>query len=210
MPLIYRTTGMKVCAVLGILLLAAGCTAPEAPPRAKAADPVKILHFYGNQAQLPKGETLTLCYGTEGADKVAISPEVDGVGPALNRCVADKPTADTTYTLKANGPGGEATATFAVKIGPPAPMTARGPSRQMITSFNVLTAGKVAPGAPAQLCYTTDGATAVSLAPPAGQNLAPGKNVCFAVKPQKTTNYILTANAADGAVDRMQVTVAVQ
>lgn len=170
----------------------------------------RITHFYGNQAVVPKGESLTLCYGTDNVESLTLRPSKDGdLRPSFNRCVSETPAGDTTYTLTAKGPGGETSATFSVRTGPATPAAA--PSgRQLIQNFVVLGTTPVSPGGRVQLCYTTAGATAVSVQPAAGAGLSPGKNHCFAITPSKTTNYVLTATASDGAVDRMQVTVAVQ
>lgn len=195
---------MKI--LVWVLLAAlAGCggKAPEAK-KAAAPAPPKIKHFYGNATTVAKGESLTICYGTENVDSVKMEPYDDELKPSFNRCVAHAPVKDTTYVLTAKGPGGETTATFSVKVG-----AAAAKAKEMIQSFQSLGAGKPA-GAPVQLCYSTEGATAVSMRPAVGEKLEPGKNRCFVVKPEKTTTYILTATAADGATDRMQVTVAVQ
>jgi hypothetical protein len=61
-----------------------------------------------------------LCYGVAMAESVRIEPAVEGVGPALSRCVETKPIRKTTtYTLRAAGKNGaEATSTVAVAVVP--------------------------------------------------------------------------------------------
>lgn len=189
--------------VLAAVLVGCGGKAPEAKKAAAPAAPT-IKHFYGNATTVAKGDSLTICYGTENVDSVKMEPYDDDLKPSFNRCVAHTPTKDTTYVMTAKGPGGETTASFSVKVGPPAAKP-----REMIQQFYSVAAGKPA-GVPVQMCFSTEGATGVSLAPAAAGKLEPGKNRCFMVKPEKTTTYVLTATAADGAVDRMQVTVAVQ
>jgi hypothetical protein len=122
--------------------------------------------------------------------------------------VAERVVEDTTYTLTAKGPGGETSATFTVKVGKAAAAVSK--ERVMIQSFLRLGDRPVTAGEPVQLCYSTDGAATVSVRPKGEGELGVGKNVCFLVKPEKTTTYVLTAKAEDGAVDRMQVTVPVQ
>ena len=80
----------------------------------------------------------------------------------------------------------------------------------LIQNFQILGNMPVAPGARVQLCYSTDEANAVSVLPQVQASLSGGRNRCFVVTPPKTTTYVLTATAPGGAVDRMQVTVAVQ
>jgi hypothetical protein len=192
--------------LLALFTLLTACSEkPVEKPKESSPRLPKITHFYGNAASVPKGESLTLCYGTENIDSVTITPSDDkDLRPALNRCIAHRPTKDTTYVMTAKGPGGETTASFSVRIGAAAPS---GKERVLIQSFLSLGAGPFNAGARVQLCYTTDGATAVSVQPAAPAKLAPGTNQCFVVSPDKTTTYVLSATAADGASDRMQVTV---
>lgn len=198
--------GMRTIPFLLAALLAACGEKAAVKPKAEAPRLPVIKHFYGNEAVVPKGGSLTLCYGTENVDSLTLTPYDDGeLRPSFNRCVAHAPQGDTTYVLRAKGPGGETTASFSVKVGKPAPK-----DKIMIQSFSVVGNTPVAPGARVQLCYTTDGANTVSLRPPAATKLEPGKNHCFIVTPDKSTNYVLTATAVDGAVDRMQVSVPVQ
>ena len=195
---------MRFCLFALVALLTA-CAEKPAPKTKEAPRLPKITHFYGNAAAVPKGESLTICYGTENVDSLTITPSDDhDLRPALNRCIAHKPTQDTTYTMTAKGPGGETTATFSVRIGPSAPK-----ERVLIQSFLFLGSGPFNAGARIQLCYTTDGASAVSLQPPVQARLGVGLNQCFSVSPGKTTTYVLTAKADDGGIDRMQVTVPV-
>ena len=186
-------------------LIGCGEKAPVTPKKSAPQLP-RITHFYGNEAVVPKGGSLTLCYGTENVDKLTLQPYDEGeLRPSFNRCVAHAPASDTTYTLTASGPGGSTTATFSVRVGAPA---AR--EKTLIQSFVVLGNTPVAPDGRVQLCYTTAGATSVSVEPTVPAKLAVGRNRCFPVTPEKTTAYVLTARSADGGVDRMQVTVAVQ
>ncbi|MBM3755899.1 MAG: hypothetical protein FJW38_18180 [Acidobacteria bacterium] len=186
-----------------VFLLFIGCEKKADPTRAvETPKPTKITHFYGNAVSLPRGETLTLCYGTENAATVSITPPIETeLRPSLNRCIGDTPAKDTTYTLKAGGPGGDVSQTFQVKIGPP--------PKPLITNFQ-LQGDFVRPrGSKVQFCYAVDFAAAVSLSPPAAQPLKAGTH-CFEVVVEKTTTYILTATAPDGTVDRVQNTVTLQ
>jgi hypothetical protein len=191
---------------VGILAVLAACADRPAARIADAPRLPKILRFYGNATTVPKGESVTLCYGTENVDTVTLTPYgEDGIGPSFNRCVAHTPTADTTYVLTAKGPGGETSASFSVRVGAPKPKV-----KELIKNFQILGDLPVPPGKRVQLCYTTAGAEAISIQPPVKDKLTPGANRCFVVTPDKTTTYILSATATDAGVDRMQVTVTVQ
>ena len=196
--------------LLPLLLASCGQKSPEAGKEtAKTAPKLpRITHFYANAAAVPKGGSVTLCYGTEDVDSVTLSPSAEpDLRPSFNRCVSETVQKDTVFTLKVRGSGGETEAKVTVKIGASAPPEAG--ERMMIDSFVVVGNTPVAPGAPVQLCFTTHGATSVSVLPSAGADLQPGRNQCFTVRPSRSTNYVLTARAGDGAVDRMQVSVPV-
>lgn len=186
-----------------VFILFIGCEKKADKPRAvETPKPTKITHFYGNAVSMARGETLTLCYGTDGAATVSITPPIEKeLKPSLNRCISDTPTKDTTYTLKAGGPGGDVAESFQVKIGPP--------PKPLITNFQ-LQGDFVRPsGSKVQFCYAVDPAATVSLSPPVTQPLKSGAQ-CFDTIVEKTTTFILTATAPDGTVDRVQNTVTVQ
>ena len=78
---------------------------------------LKILMFYANPPVVGRGEKTLLCYGVSNATAVRIEPNVEGVGPAISRCVEAHPRADTTYTLTAEGAdASEETGTVAVRV----------------------------------------------------------------------------------------------
>jgi hypothetical protein len=199
--------------LLPSLLLTAACTAPKKPATpAPPPQPPKITHFYSNTNPVPPGESATVCYGTEEATEVTLSPYPDSLKPSMNRCIALTPTRPTTYTLTAKGPGGQTTSTLSLALGgaptPPAP--ASSPTTPLITSFQSIGGGVVPLGKPVNFCYSTRPETvSVSLTPPAPGPLRPGQNQCFTATPNKTTTYILTARDSAGSTDRMQVTVTI-
>ncbi|HEU0122614.1 MAG TPA: hypothetical protein VFQ91_18925 [Bryobacteraceae bacterium] len=201
---------MKVYLCGLVIFLAACAGKPEAPPK-KAPPLPKITHFYGNQPVVPKGASLTLCYGTENVDSLTLTPYDEGdIRPSFNRCVSHTPMQDTTYKLTATGPGGETSASFSVRVGAPEPKAAAGKERVLIQNFVVVGNLPVQPNSRVQLCYTTEGANSLSMQPPAAGKLEPGNNQCTIVTPARSTDYILTAKAPDGSVDRMKVSVPVQ
>src|ERR1035438_1682905 len=52
---------------------------------------VKILQFYAREGNLTEGSPTVLCYGVLNARAVRIDPPVEGVSPALSRCVEIAP-----------------------------------------------------------------------------------------------------------------------
>ena len=77
---------------------------------------LKIVTFYA--VHEPGGPT-NLCYGVTGAKTVRMEPPVDGVWPALTRCVQVLPKKDTKYKLIADDEAGhEVTQSVTVHIRP--------------------------------------------------------------------------------------------
>lgn len=196
-----------------LVLLSAACSTPEKPAStAPPSKPPKITHFYTTTNPVPKGESATVCYGTEDATEVALAPYNDTLKPSMNRCIAVTPSGPTTYTLTAKGPGGETSSALELTVGgaptPKSTPVAAGPT--LITSFQSIGGGRVTPGKPVQFCYSTRPETvSVFSTPDTSAALKPGQNQCFVANITKTTTYILTARDAAGGTDRMQVTVTV-
>ena len=182
--------------IWGLAALLAGCGEKAAvKPKAAAPKAPRITQFYATETAVPKGGSVTLCYGTEDVETLTLRPSEGGeLRPALTRCVSEPVKGDTTFTLTAKGPGGETRATFTVRAG-----GAAAKDRTLIQSFALV--------GTRQLCYSTEGASTVRVQPDVGVVLAAGKNQCFIVAPEKPTEYVLTATAPDGGVDRMQVRV---
>lgn len=67
---------------------------------------LKILTLYPNPPVLARGEKGLLCYGVASAETVRIEPPVEGVGPALSRCVEIRLQRNTTFTLTATDASG--------------------------------------------------------------------------------------------------------
>jgi hypothetical protein len=68
---------------------------------------LKVLMFYANPAQVNAGGKTLLCYGVANAASVRIDPPVEGVSPALSRCVEVRPATAMEYTLTATGRSGQ-------------------------------------------------------------------------------------------------------
>ena len=83
--------------------------------RVYGGDAVRILQYYAREGVLKRGESTLLCYGVLNAATVRIEPPLDGVYPAMNRCLEISPSQTTSYTLTAEGPKGPP-ATASLKV----------------------------------------------------------------------------------------------
>jgi hypothetical protein len=183
----------------------AGCSsAPTTAPAAGVAGPesraVRITQFYTTSPKLARGEKALLCYGTDDARKVWLSPPRQELSPALAQCVEVSPAATTTYTLTAEGDGGQAAKLdLTVTVGPP---------RARIVAVTVSTL-EVARGQAVSLCYEVENATQVRIDPIAfGRGASP--KACTSDYPLRTTTYVVTATGAGGDRDQERVTVRVK
>jgi hypothetical protein len=73
------------------------------PPVGGPRGPVRILRFYATSGTIALGDKAQLCYGVENAKAVRISPSIDPVVPATNRCLEIVPDHTTHYTILAVG-----------------------------------------------------------------------------------------------------------
>ncbi len=121
-------------AVLTLVLVAmalgsSGCAkkvAPPPPPPAPAPPsppppppPVPTITLSASPSTVEKGQSATLSWSTTNATGVTIDGSVGTVEPAGSRSVS--PTASTTYSAKATGPGGTAAAETRVTVTEPPP-----------------------------------------------------------------------------------------
>ena len=86
-------------------------------PVGTARPPVRILQFYASVGMVTAGQRALLCYGVENARTVTISPSIDGVYPALSRCIEILPQHTTHYMIMAEGYDGHvATQSFTLPV----------------------------------------------------------------------------------------------
>jgi hypothetical protein len=207
---------MRVCHVVPLVLLLAGCGQAPPTPRSNtevsktAAAPVKILRFYAGSSQVGRGESLKLCYGVENAGSVRIEPPVEQLKPRYNRCIDVTPERTTTYRLVAEGLDG-GTASESVTVEVVAASQARPAVAESTRLFTTIfmSAAEVKSGQSATLCYGAPEAASVSIEP-AVQELKPGNRFCFMVTPSQTTTYVLTAQSKDGRRETERLTVKVR
>jgi hypothetical protein len=73
------------------------------PPVGGPHGAVRILRFYATTGSLMRGDKAQLCYGVANAKSVRISPSLEPVPPAANRCLDIVPERTTHYTILAEG-----------------------------------------------------------------------------------------------------------
>jgi hypothetical protein len=192
---------------VAVALLGAGCGSPPVPQKAlaPAGDPVKITAFYPRDVQVTEGGTTLLCYGVSNARTARIDPPVDGVSPALSRCVEIRPKGATKYTLTAEGSDGKAVSqSVTVRVGIDAAALPR------ISSFQMDGAKKDYSGKMVfTLRFADQNAEEVSIDPPVFPTLYGAPSGQFSVAPDKTTTYTLSAKGKNGHVAQKQLTVEV-
>jgi len=165
---------------------------------------VKILQFYAREGNLIQGSPTVLCYGVLNAKSVRIVPEVEGVSPALSRCVEVSPTKDTEYTLTAEGnDGGSAKESFLLKV------SADESTLPRISYFRVSN-HKVEGGRHIfTLTFADRNGDEISVDPPVFPTLHGAPNGQFSVSPEKTTTYTLTVSGKFGHKAQKTLTVEV-
>lgn len=164
---------------------------------------LRILQFYARDAEIVEGSSTVLCYGVLNARSVRITPPVDDVSPALNRCLEVSPEADTRYTFTAEGADGRTQSeSLLLRVKPD---TATYPK---ITSFRVAQQ-RVDAGRPVFLLAFSDvNGQEISIDPAIFPTLHGAPNGQFWVAPQATTTYTLTVTGTKGRKTTRQLTVA--
>jgi hypothetical protein len=171
--------------------------------RATEADRVQILQFYARDSVLTEGGKTVLCYGVSNARSVRIDPPVEGVGPALSRCVEVRPKRETLYTLIAEGSDGRTVSqAVTVRIGSDPAVLPK------ITAFQIVSCVKDYEGKPVfSLGFGAQNGELVSIDPPVFAPLHGSTSGQFGVRPEKTTTYTLSVAGKNGHVARKQLTV---
>jgi len=164
----------------------AGCT--QKTPTLKQVPPPTISSFSASPASITNGSTTTLTWATSNATGIAITPGTFASTSAGGTVVLS-PTATTTYTLTATNTTASVTATVVV--------TVNQPSKPTISSFTA-SPTSIALGGISTLSWATSGATTINIAP--GNLASTSASGSVNVSPETTTNYVLTATNAAGAV----------
>ncbi|HVN93178.1 MAG TPA: hypothetical protein VMT38_05765 [Terracidiphilus sp.] len=154
----------------------------------KQVPPPTISSFSASPASITNGSTTTLTWATSNATGIAITPGTFASTSAGGTVVLS-PTATTTYTLTATNTTASVTATVVV--------TVNQPSKPTISSFTA-SPTSIALGGISTLSWATSGATTINIAP--GNLASTSASGSVNVSPETTTNYVLTATNAAGAV----------
>lgn len=75
-------------------------------PKEQERETAHVVSFRATPPETRKGETVTLCFETQNADRVDLDPPVQRLGSAGSGCFALAPAITTTYTLTAKGKSG--------------------------------------------------------------------------------------------------------
>lgn len=165
---------------------------------------LRILQFYARDGHLVEGRSTVLCYGVLNAKSLRVDPPVDGVSPALNRCVEVAPLHDTRYTLTAEGADGKTVSeSFTLAVVPDAAALPR------IKSFGIAHKG-IDRGRPYfKLAFQVENAETVDVDPPVIPTLHGAPMGQFVVTPAATTTYKLTVTGKHGHKTSRQLEVKV-
>jgi hypothetical protein len=166
---------------------------------------VKILQFYARESSVTEGGKSLICYGVVNAKSVRTEPPLQGVSPALNRCVEAAPSRETRYTLIAEGQDGRVVSeSFVLGVHPDKETLPR------ISSFGITKTERDYTGKWIfSLTFAAQNPEEVSIDPPVFPTLHRSPYGSFYVAPQKTTTYTLTVTGKYGHKAQRQLTVQV-
>jgi hypothetical protein len=163
---------------------------------------VRILQFYARDGELVEGRSTVLCYGVVNATSVRIDPPVEGVSPALNRCVEVAPLQDTRYTLTAGDEGGRsASESFTLHV------VADAETLPKITSFRVARQGADGGRRYYVLAFQTQNGVTVEVDPPVIPTMHGAPIGQFTVVPNGPTVYTLKVTGKHGRVAKRSLTL---
>ncbi len=176
--------------VFVLFSLLSACRVVEAPDAPIAP---QIKSFIADRQQLSSGETAALSWSISDATEVELvdaqGNQVKQSGDVRSGTASVSPTSSTVYVLRATGKGGRATAFLQIAVDEP-----------LKDTFLLAVPATIAAGGSAQLLWQARGATRVSLTGDDGfnQTLTGGLGT-VTVTPDVSTQYVLTAEAANGA-----------
>jgi osmotically-inducible protein OsmY len=137
-----------------------------------------------NPQLITPGKSATVTWTSHNATSLDLEPGIGRVGAQGSRTIS--PQTSTTYTLIANGPQGQASATARVNIWNAVP-----PPRVTLNAVP----SSVPRGQPTRVTWSSQGATLVDIEPGLGRVGPEGSQT---VSPQSDTTYTLTATGPGG------------
>jgi hypothetical protein len=184
----------------------------QAPESSKAAaefariyggTDVKILQFYAREGSVVEGGKSVICYGVVNAKSVRIEPPIEGVSPALNRCVEVSGARETRFTLTAEGDDGRSVSeSFVLGV------HADQETLPRITSFGIVKRERDYAGKWIfSLQWAAQNVEEVNIEPPVFPTLHKLPYGSFYVAPERPTTYTLTVTGKYGHKAQRQLTV---
>ena len=144
--------------------------------------PLPSVNFTSSQSSILAGESVSLSWITTNAESIAID---NGIGTVAESGTLDvSPTATTTYTITASGPGGTAVSSLTIVVTYPEPTV------QLTATPDTILAGESA-----VLGWTTTNADSITIDNGIGPVDASGT---LDVSPTATTTYTITASGIGG------------
>jgi len=166
---------------------------------------LKILQFYSPEASVVEGSTGKICYGVVNAKSVRIEPHLEGVYPAISRCIDVAPQHETRYTLTAEGQDGRTISqSFVLGVRPDQASLPRITSLAIRKSERDYTGKWIF-----SLSFAAENPEEVSIDPPVFPTLHRSPRGDFYVAPRKTTTYTLTVTGKHGHKAQRELTVQV-
>lgn len=139
---------VTVALALGVMVLASACKKKvvipppppppqqqqtQTPPSATGSQRAVVSEFAVEPSTIERGQSATLRWNVTGSNSVAINTGIGTVPAAGTRRVT--PAETTTYTLTANGPGGDVTASATVTVTAPVPPPSAAPRQSSSATF---------------------------------------------------------------------------
>lgn len=181
---------MKRQLALPLILLSAACGEEEALPERPT-----VVRFSASDSRVDPGQRFLLEWQVEGADSVTVATGdgeliVGGSEDLDGRAMAGPLLADTTFTLRAEGPGGRAGASLLVTVDYPAPRVERFEAQPSV----------IIEGDDAFLFWETENGTNLHVADHAGALVysGPMASGSATVTPSEDTLYTLTLTGPGG------------
>lgn len=191
----------RTAAAALISVLAFGCSEDDPEP----AEPT-VVSFEASKSRVGPGERFLLEWVVEDADSVTITTlegdlVVGGSEDAEGRAMAGPLLQDTTFTLRAEGPGGRTGASVLVQVDYPRPVISRFVAQPSV----------VLEGDPSFLFWETSNGTEVRIEDEAGGLVHVGADAIGSstVTPSQSTTYVLTLTGP-GGVDTATTSVIVR
>jgi len=181
------TTSYTITAIGAGGMATASVTITVAPP------PAPTVHISAYPRRIRQGQSATLRWRSRNAETCDIQPGIGAVGTSGSMSVS--PTATSTYTITAFGPGGVASDSVRIIVIPPRPTVSLSADPVSIRK-----------GEPSTLSWQSTNADSAFIRPGTGEVPASGS---ITVSPRRTTQYTITVTGPGGRA-RDSITIRVR